>query len=464
MPRKIPFIFLSPTRLISFSEHNPKTRRIYGIEIFAPGSYRGIDFTNEDIQEIAENFQKLKTEVGLDVPLKVDHTDEANGIVGWITDVEEREGRLYADAEITEPEAFEKIVRGTWKKVSCEIYLDFTDEEGKSYGKALRAVAIVAHPQVKKIKGLEVARFFEKILAGKEVMKVAFRDAISGAFGWLSERFKRLAEEAEKDIFDLSVVRHSLEYDLVEEASWDAAAAEERLRRWASSDGSGKKETIDWTKYREAFAWYDADDADSFTAYKLPHHDIVNGRFSVVWRGVAAAMTALKGARGGVDIPLSDREAVYNHLARHYQEFEREMPELAEKGIEGDDEEMKELEEKLKALEDENVQLRAKIEELEKEIGEKLEEEKGRRVGAIVDASIEKGKLIPAEKGVWAEYLLSLSEEELARAVALLDARPALDLYEERGRTISPEEEERRMSEEVANRLLQYIAARSENK
>lgn len=467
MSSKIFNVFLSPARAISFSEHNEEARKIYGMEIFAPGTYRGISFTDNDIREIAQNFSKLKQEVGLDVPLKVDHTDEAEAIIGWITDVYEKENRLYADAEITEPVAYEKIVRGTWKKVSCEIYLDFTDEDGKSYGKALRAVAIVAHPQVKKIRGLEVARFFERILTGKEVMKVALKDAISTAFGWLSERFKKLAEEVEEeDIVEFSAVRHSLEYSLVEEGSWDADAAIERLAKWASSDGSGTKDTIDWAKFREGFAWYDAENGDNFGAYKLPHHDIVNGRFSCVWRGVAAAMAALKGARGGVAIPEADRRAVYNHLARHYEEFKRKAPEFSEileseiSEKEGDDTMARELEEKLKALEEENAQLKAKIEELNAQLEKKLAEERERRVWAIIHSAIEKGKLLPAEKDRWAEYLLSLSDEDMEKAIKLLEARPSLDLFEEKSKTISPEEEEAKMAEEAAKRLVSYLNPR----
>jgi hypothetical protein len=111
-----------------------------------------------------------------------------------------------------------------------------------------------------------------------------------------------------------------------EEREWDADAAEQRVRKWASSDGSGDKEKIDWEKYRQAFAWYNSDDPESFGSYKLPHHDIIDGRLCVVWRGVATAMAALMGARGGVDIPPADRRSVYTHLARHYDQFEKEPP------------------------------------------------------------------------------------------------------------------------------------------
>jgi len=122
------------------------------------------------------------------------------------------------------------------------------------------------------------------------------------------------------------VPSHNTSYGKVED-SWDADAAEKRIRRWASRDGSGEKEFINWSRYAEAFAWYDDKDPENFGSYKLPHHDIRDGKFVVVWRGVVAAMAALLGARGGVRIPEEDRRRVYNHLAKHYREFDKEPPE-----------------------------------------------------------------------------------------------------------------------------------------
>jgi len=61
--------------------------------------------------------------------------------------------------------------------------------------------------------------------------------------------------------------------------------------------------------------------------FKLPHHR-ERGSHAVVFRGVVAAMGALLGARGGVDIPDGDRRGVYNHLAKHYREFDKEPPEF----------------------------------------------------------------------------------------------------------------------------------------
>lgn len=88
-----------------------------------------------------------------------------------------------------------------------------------------------------------------------------------------------------------------------------------------------------WDAAARAHAWYDGsadenDPPEQKNAYKLPHHELVDGDLEVVWSGVNSAMNALLGGRGGVDLPDDDRRAVYDHLARHYAEFDEEPPEL----------------------------------------------------------------------------------------------------------------------------------------
>ena len=94
---------------------------------------------------------------------------------------------------------------------------------------------------------------------------------------------------------------------------------------WDAAKEVGAAEVDDLKKM---CAWYDADSADKKSAYKLPHH--MKDGYKTVWRGVAAAMGALLGARGGVNIPAEDRKGVYNHLAKHYKEFDKEAPEFKE--------------------------------------------------------------------------------------------------------------------------------------
>ena len=76
------------------------------------------------------------------------------------------------------------------------------------------------------------------------------------------------------------------------------------------------------------FAWAEHIPPESFGQLKLPHHKASDGQ--IVLRGVNAAMGALLGARGGVAIPDADRRAVYNHLAKHLESFDREPPEFRE--------------------------------------------------------------------------------------------------------------------------------------
>lgn len=75
---------------------------------------------------------------------------------------------------------------------------------------------------------------------------------------------------------------------------------------------------------RRMHAWVDPEgDPDVKQSYKLPHH-LADDR--VVWGGVAAAMARL--LQGGTQIPDGDRRGVWNHLERHYQQFDKEAPEL----------------------------------------------------------------------------------------------------------------------------------------
>ena len=101
-------------------------------------------------------------------------------------------------------------------------------------------------------------------------------------------------------------------------------------------DGTNKMDELierGWETVGTAHAWYDPAEDPAHDpprrkgAYKLPHHELVDGRLQVVWRGVVAAMTVVNGARGGVDISASDRRAAYEHLAAHYREFDEEPPE-----------------------------------------------------------------------------------------------------------------------------------------
>lgn len=108
-----------------------------------------------------------------------------------------------------------------------------------------------------------------------------------------------------------------------EDRAWDAAAARQRVAKWA---GGPDKDKIDWGKYRKAFFWYDETDPENYGSYKLPFADVIDGSLKAVPRAIMAAAAAIMGARGGVDIPEDDVPAVKNHIARYYKKMDKEPP------------------------------------------------------------------------------------------------------------------------------------------
>jgi len=105
-----------------------------------------------------------------------------------------------------------------------------------------------------------------------------------------------------------------------DEGAWDGP-------RMVANAKSGESSAY----YGRIYAWRDPE-ADDTTkaAYKLPHHLVSSdgepGAASV--KGCQSAIGVLNGARGGADIPDSDRRSVYNHLASHLNDADVEPAEL----------------------------------------------------------------------------------------------------------------------------------------
>ena len=107
---------------------------------------------------------------------------------------------------------------------------------------------------------------------------------------------------------------------------WSSSEAIGRVRQFLNSVEEPS------SKYRRAFFWFDGEDSENFGAYKLPFADVEDGKLVAVPRGIFAAAAAMRGARGGVDIPDSDRGAVESHINRYYSKMDRESP-LKEKSL-----------------------------------------------------------------------------------------------------------------------------------
>ena len=101
---------------------------------------------------------------------------------------------------------------------------------------------------------------------------------------------------------------------------WDGAAAEKRVREWAGAEDEPN------AKYRDAHVWYDAENKDNFTAYKLLIGDVISGRLVAVPRVIMAAGNVMQGSRGGVDLPRADIGRVKSHLAKYYKKMGDDAP------------------------------------------------------------------------------------------------------------------------------------------
>jgi hypothetical protein len=98
---------------------------------------------------------------------------------------------------------------------------------------------------------------------------------------------------------------------------------------FTAEDGNRLIERGGWSLFKQAHTWFDDSDGstpETKSAYKLPHHKEVDGEVKTVWRGCTAAMSRLMQAN--TQIPESDRRGCYNHLAKHYREFDEEPPEF----------------------------------------------------------------------------------------------------------------------------------------
>lgn len=135
---------------------------------------------------------------------------------------------------------------------------------------------------------------------------------------------------------------HNVKID--KDAKWDSTKAKASLAKWASEDGTGNKDTIDWGKYSSGFAYVNTDKAGNFSAYKYPHHVVQGDELVTVSKGVAEAMGSLLQEFKTQEELESDEFAkgVYDHLKDHYVQAEKTPPAFS---VEYSAEEFKAIEE-----------------------------------------------------------------------------------------------------------------------
>ena len=342
--------------------------------------YGKVKITKELVQELAENFKKGIPHYK--PPVNISHED-IHGKYGDIVDVEAREDGLWAKIVLTD-EGYKLVEAKKFEYLSAEFTEHYTEKEtGEDVGAVLIGVALTnrpAHPKMQPIKLSEKLYELYNYLA--DMVKYAFQAGLN---------FKMITddEEAEVKLMVPKVVNTPKD----DSPNWDWD--------WAR-DGNAIIDKFGWEGLAKACAYvdkenYELDPEDGLPhnkqAYKLPHHKLINGKLTLVWGGVSAAMKALLGARGGADIPVKDRKRVYNHLVAHYKAFDKEPPEFHLEEFEEVDKQMEEkaiiLEEKVKILEEEKNRLTKQLEEANEKIT-KLEEELKAKEREAWEAKVEK--------------------------------------------------------------------------
>lgn len=238
----------------------------------------------------------------------------------WLDDEKPWDGRKFLEQELLEhsavnvgsnPEALtnalkEKVINeATFKTliqigkpsslIRCVDDLCFREGENKTYFKREGGGFILTEEQVKELFGAD-----DPTLTVEEI--IAARNSIRGY-------------EDEK-----RVVPFSLTPTMELGEPWKVSQAMKSLREWA-----GFPDTGDFKKYSKGFAFVE-DPEDDLESYHLMHHQVIDGELKVIWRGVVKAMGEF--LRGKIDAPEGDRKGIYNHLKKHYEQFDREPPDF----------------------------------------------------------------------------------------------------------------------------------------
>lgn len=164
-----------------------------------------------------------------------------------------------------------------------------------------------------------------KSMGSNMVLKAFAEDSLNSDLVQIANLLQDIETKC-KD-FEVSgvVPKHSCE---VSYKAWDSTTARVELAKWASSDGTGNKETISWAKWAKGFCWMDVKNLNSFGSYKFPHHVIEGGELKTSADGVFIAMANLLGANGETDLTSEDKKEVYNHLSQHYSDMSKTAPEF----------------------------------------------------------------------------------------------------------------------------------------
>jgi len=173
-----------------------------------------------------------------------------------------------------------------------------------------------------------VSAIFGKLKEGEDTSAMVLQSfRFPKEDGWTMESAGKWAEEHLKGNKSFSInckmaIPHEMYPMMDMETDWDEDKAVANIAKWASSDDGEGKEKIDWDKYAKGFSWV-GEEKDNPASYKMPHHDIVEGKMMTNWKGVVEVMTFLLSIS-----PDGETQGIYTHLSKHYKDAGKEPPEM----------------------------------------------------------------------------------------------------------------------------------------
>lgn len=118
---------------------------LIGIEVMSTGTWKGVKFTEADLDAMVDNFGKIKVRPAL----KIGHPDdqkfaqrEGRPAFGWITSLKRVGQKLFADISDVPEKLVGLIQKRHWTRFSSEVRLNYP-YMGNVYGKVLSGVALL---------------------------------------------------------------------------------------------------------------------------------------------------------------------------------------------------------------------------------------------------------------------------------------------------------------------------------
>ncbi|HHT7238481.1 hypothetical protein P9452_01950 [Bacillus mycoides] len=161
-------------------------------ELFSTGTHRGRNYTESDLQALAESFNPEES-----VPVQLDHSESVKDTVGFLESVSVKGGKLLGKLRIVEEDIKKRVANKLAKKVSISFYTNSTGKPTK-----LREVSIVAFPQVK-----TAQMFSEQLPQLNERQQELYEKAKEFQ---LKMRFRELQAQVEKNKLKLEQAKREL--------------------------------------------------------------------------------------------------------------------------------------------------------------------------------------------------------------------------------------------------------------